>query len=98
MYGAMRAVAADFTGKGQEDIIAVSFLAEEHFPRRADLQLDSIILLEQMAPGEYVRHSLETGACDHFTCAVGDIYDDGVLNLVTGSFSLAEGHKMNKAV
>jgi hypothetical protein len=98
MYGVMRAVAADFTGKGRKDIVAVSFLPPEHFPRRDELQLDSVVLLEQTAPGEYVRHSVETGAADHFTCAVGDLYGDGKLHLVTGSFGLAEGSKLDRAI
>jgi hypothetical protein len=98
MYGATRAVAADFTGRGRKDIAAVSLLTAEEFPQRERLQLDSVILLEQTAPGEYLRHSLETAACDHFTCAAGDVYGDGTMHLVTGSFSLTEGYKINQAV
>ncbi len=98
MYGVARAVAADFTGKGKKDIVAVSFLAEERFPQRKELQLDSIILLEQTAPGEYVRHSLETATCDHFTCAAGDIFNDGRIHLLTGSFSLLERTPIPQAV
>jgi hypothetical protein len=98
MYGAMRAVAADFTGKGKKDIVAVSFLPEEDFPKRKDLQLDAIVLLEQTGSGEYARHTLETVTCDHFSCAVGDLYGNGVLHLVTGSFSLREQGQMNQAV
>jgi hypothetical protein len=98
MYGATRAVAADFTGKGKKDIVAVSFLPEEHFPQRKDLKLDAVILLEQTGPGEYARHSLETMACDHFTCAAGDLYGNGVVHMVTGSFGLSEGGKMDRAI
>jgi hypothetical protein len=98
MYGVMRAVAADFTGKGRKDIAAVSFLAAEEFSKREDLRLDSIILLEQTAPGVFVRHSLEKVKCDHFSCAAGDIYNDGTMHLVTGSFSFAEERTMKPAV
>ena len=42
--------------------------------------------------------TLEKVACDHFTCAAGDIYGDGTTHLVTGSFSLSEGQKMDQAV
>jgi hypothetical protein len=98
MYGAMRAVAADFTGKGRKDIVAVSFLAGERFPRREELKLDSVALLEQTAPGEFVRHALETVACDHFTCAVGDLRGDGVPHLVTGNFHFVEGQKAAPAL
>ena len=44
------------------------------------------------------KNSLETIACDHFTCAAGDLYGDGRLHLVTGSFSLTEGRKLDQAV
>jgi hypothetical protein len=98
MYGVTRAVAADFTGRGRKDIVAVSLLAAEAFPQRKELQLDAVILLEQTAPGEYVRHSLETAACDHFTCAAGDLYNDGTTHLVTGSFSLTGEFTIDRAV
>jgi hypothetical protein len=98
MYGVARAVAADFTNKGKKDIIAVSLLTEEEFPQRKELQVDSIILLEQTAPGEYIRHVLQTVACDHFTCAAGDIYNDGTMHLVTGSCTLSGGATINQAV
>jgi hypothetical protein len=98
LYGATRAVAADFTGKGRKDIVAVSFLPPEGFPRRKELRLDAVVLLERTASGEYVRHSLETVACDCFTCAAGDLFNDGRIHLVTGAFSLTGKHPINKAV
>jgi hypothetical protein len=98
MYGAMRAVAADFSGKGRKDVVAVSFLAAERFRRREELRLDSVVLLEQTAPGEFVRHVLEAGACDHFTCAAGDLRGDGVPHLVTGNFHFDESRPAGAAV
>jgi hypothetical protein len=98
MYGVMRAVAANFTDNNRKDILAVSYLAAEEFPQREKLQLDSIVLLEQTAPGKFVRHSLETVACDHFTCAVGDLYGDGVSHLVTGSFHFSDEGKTGPAI
>jgi hypothetical protein len=98
MYGAMRAVAGDFTGKGRKDIVAVSFLPDDDFPRRKELQLDATILLEQTGPGEFVRHSLETIRCDHFTCAAGDIDNDGTLQLVTGSAYSPAADKRSPAI
>jgi hypothetical protein len=98
MYGVMHAVAADFTGKGRKDIVAVSFLSGEGFPQRKPLQLDSVILLEQIAQGKFIRHSLETVTCDHFTCAAGDIYGDGTPHLVTGSFSFNEASKLDQGI
>jgi hypothetical protein len=85
MYGVMRAVAADVTGKGRKDIVAVSFLPPDVFPQRRELGLDAVVLLEQTGPGEFARHVLETVRCDHFTCAAGDLAGDGTVRLVTGN-------------
>jgi hypothetical protein len=90
MYGVHRAVAADFRGSGRKDIVAVSFLPRGHFPQRVELGLDSVILLEQTAPGQFVRHSLERSTCDHPTCAVGDIFGSGKPDLVIGNFGMSQ--------
>jgi hypothetical protein len=87
MHGVHRAVAADITGAGRKDIVAVSFLPLEAFPKRGELKLDSILLLEQDKPGNFACHSLERVACDHVTCAVGDLYGAGRLDLVVGDFA-----------
>src|SRR5262245_10041970 len=88
MYGAMRAVAADLTGKGKLDIVAVAFLPPEEFPQLAEVKAEAVALFEQTAPGKFERHVLATNACHHLTCAVGDIYGDGRQHLVTGNFFL----------
>jgi hypothetical protein len=91
MYGVHRAVAADFTGTGRNDIIAVSFLPKEAFPQRKDQKLDAIIYLEQAKPGEFTRrYSLETISCDHVTCAAGDIFGRGKVDMVTADFINSE--------
>jgi hypothetical protein len=88
-YGVHRAVAADFAGKGRKDIVAVSFLPGEMFPQRQRLGLDSVIYLEQRGPDRFARHSLETISCNHVTCACGDIFASGRIDLVTGTFTTA---------
>ncbi len=85
MYGVHRAVAADFRGSGRLDIVAVNYLPGERFPERKPLQLDSVIYLEQTAPGHFVRHSLESVTCDHVTCVAGDIFGTGKIDFVTGN-------------
>jgi hypothetical protein len=81
LYGVHRAVAADIDGDGLLDIVAVSCLLEESYGRqRKELGFDSVILLHQTAPGQFVRHSLEKKTCDHVTCAVGDLYGDGKMH------------------
>jgi hypothetical protein len=91
LYGAMRAVAADFTGTGRMDIVAVNFLPAHAFPQRKEKNLDSLLYLEQIAPGRFVRHSLETASCDHLTCAAGDLQGRKTIDLVTGNFSTGPG-------
>jgi hypothetical protein len=86
LFGAHRAVAADFAGRGRKDVVAVSFLPRKVFPQQKDL--DSVVLLEQVEPGKFARHSLERGACDHVTCAAGDVFGKGRADFVTGNFTL----------
>jgi hypothetical protein len=89
LYGAHRAVAADFTGTGRMDIVAVSFLPSKDFSRSPERKLDSVLYLEQKTPGKFIRHSLETTTCDHVSCAAGDLFGTGRVDLVTGNFTLS---------
>jgi hypothetical protein len=88
MYGVHRAVAAKFRGPDAlMDIVAVNFLPAEAFPKRKELGLDSVIYLEQVSPGKFVRHSLEKVTCNHVTCVAGDVYKQGRIDFVTGNFT-----------
>jgi hypothetical protein len=87
MYGTHRAVAADLFGTGRPAVVAVSFLPEDKFPDRRKRKADAILVLEQVAPGKFERHSLATVDCDHVTCAVGDLYGRGQLDIVVGNFT-----------
>jgi len=87
MYGAHHAVAADFFGTGRPGIAAVSFLPADKFPDRIPRKVDSVLLLEQVSPGKFERHSLATLDCDSVVCAAGDLYGTGRMSLAVGNFS-----------
>ena len=42
-----------------------------------------------LTPGQFVRHSLEKPTCDHVTCAAGDLFGTGHVDLVTGNFTVS---------
>jgi hypothetical protein len=92
MYGVHRAVAADFRGTGRKDIFAVCFLPADYFPDRASKKLDSIIYLEQTAPGQFVRHTLETASCDYVSCVAGDIFGTGRADVAVGHYGRDPKH------
>ncbi len=91
MYGVHSAVAADFRGKGVMDIAAVAFLPEQAFPSRREKGLDSVIILEQTAPGKFERHTLESVTCDHVNCAVGDVFGTNRKDLIVCNFEIHKG-------
>jgi hypothetical protein len=68
-------------------------LPQDKFPERHKRRADAVVLLRQTAAGKFERHSLSVGDCDHVTCAVGDVYGSGRLDVVAGNFSsLATDH------
>jgi hypothetical protein len=97
MYGASRAVAADFDGDGDQDVAAVSFLPATHFPEREKLRLPSIVLFEQIPNTQFAMHILETGTCDHFSCDAGDWDNDSQVDLVVTNFSWSDTQPIRDA-
>lgn len=87
MHGVTRAVAADFDADGDQDIVAVSFLPEMHFPERVQLQLPSVVLFEQTSPTAFATHILESASCDHYSCVAGDWDNDGRIDLAVANYA-----------
>src|SRR5262249_30215945 len=85
MYGAMRAVAADFQGSGRKDIVAVSYQPPAIISNYPDEKIDSVIYLEQTGRGAFTARSLEQGRCNHLTCCAGDLDGNGRIGLLIGN-------------
>ncbi len=85
LSGAYRALAGDFDGDGDQDIIAVVWLPPMAKPASLlDAPPVSILALEQTQPKTFVCHILESGAPFYATLEVGDFDGDGDLDFAVG--------------
>ena len=86
MIGAYRALAADFDGDGDHDIVAVSFLPPKLQPAHLrNAETPSIVFLEQLGPGKFSRYILERGSPFYATLETADFDSDGDADFVVGS-------------
>jgi hypothetical protein len=91
MVGVQRALASDLDGDQDQDIVAVGFMPENLVALPELTKHDSVLLLEQIKPGEFVRHSLERGRFHHAALSLTDVDRDSDIDIVVGNFLMLAG-------
>ena len=89
LVGAYGARAGDLDMDGDQDIIAVAWTPGKVQPDNVVLtKLPSVICLEQTKPGQFARHTLQTGCPNNSSLEMADFDNDGDLDFAVGCHSL----------
>ena len=86
MPGCHCALAGDMDLDGDLDVVAIALQPSEVLDRFGKEHFDSICWLEQTAPGEFHRRTLELGDCIHMALCLADFDADGDLDMAIGDF------------
>ncbi len=97
--GVYRALAGDIDMDGDLDVIAVVLLPAEVMPvELAEVTTASILCLEQTSPGQFVRHTLESGHPHHATLELADFDNDGDADFAVGLHSATTSQSLSGGI
>ncbi len=82
MPGCYHASSGDIDGDGDLDVAAVAYLPLEEVSNYAVDTFDGVAWFEQLADGDFKRHSIVKNRCQAATCALVDWDLDGDLDLI----------------
>ena len=94
MPGVCRALSADLDNDGDLDVVACAAILSELRGPAPEGIFESLIWLEQVEPGQFVRHPIDKSSGGFVALELGDFNKDGMLDIAAGRFGEAFRHPM----